>query len=66
MCLILFYLLCAGTPADIDNALAMIRQRFPPRKYPNVTIEQVTLAPATTTFPLVPDFCQVCSKIILG
>lgn len=49
----------SGTAADIDNALTMIRQRFPPNKYPNITLDQISLAPTPATFPLVPDFCQV-------
>ncbi|XP_034252365.1 A-kinase anchor protein 1, mitochondrial isoform X2 [Thrips palmi] len=48
-----------GTTADIDNALTMIRQRFPINKYPNITLDQISLAPTPTTFPLVPDFCQL-------
>ncbi|KAK3913942.1 A-kinase anchor protein 1, mitochondrial [Frankliniella fusca] len=48
-----------GTPTEIDNALAMIRQQFPLNKYPTVTLEQICSAPAPSTFPLVPDFCQL-------
>ncbi|XP_026275712.1 KH domain-containing protein akap-1 isoform X1 [Frankliniella occidentalis] len=48
-----------GTSAEIENALAMIRQQFPLNKYPTVTLEQISSAPTPSTFPLVPDFCQL-------
>ena len=45
-----------GTQADIDSALEMIRQKFPAKRYPSVTLEQVSFLPSVPTFPLAPEF----------
>ncbi|XP_069672065.1 A-kinase anchor protein 1, mitochondrial [Periplaneta americana] len=53
--------ICAveGTQADIDSALEMIRQKFPVKRYPNVTLEQVCFLPPVPTFPLIPECLQL-------
>ncbi|KDR20045.1 uncharacterized protein LOC110829398 [Zootermopsis nevadensis] len=53
--------ICAveGTQADIESALEMIRQRFPPKRYPNVSLEQVSFLPPVPTFPLIPETLQL-------
>ena len=54
-----YVLLCLGTQADIDSALEMIRQKFPAKRYPSVTLEQVSFLPPVPTFPVVPEFLQL-------
>lgn len=56
MCYLTF---CLGTQADIESALEMIRQRFPPKRYPNVSLEQVSFLPPVPTFPLIPETLQL-------
>lgn len=53
--------ICAveGTQADIESALEMIRQKFPVKRYPNVTLEQVCFLPPVPTFPLIPECLQL-------
>ncbi|XP_063226136.1 A-kinase anchor protein 1, mitochondrial-like isoform X2 [Bacillus rossius redtenbacheri] len=52
--------ICAieGNQMGIDRALEMIRDKFPQKKYPNVTLEQVCFVPATPVFP-VPQCVQL-------
>lgn len=51
-----------GTQLEIDNALQMIREKFPLKHYPEVTLEQVSFLPAISTIPLMPDqvYVSVC------
>ncbi|KAJ9574991.1 hypothetical protein L9F63_007819, partial [Diploptera punctata] len=53
--------ICAveGAQADIESALEMIRQKFPAKRYPSVTLEQVSFLPPVPTFPVVPEFLQL-------
>lgn len=44
-----------GTQLEIENALQMIRAKFPLKHYPEVTLEQVSFLPAISTVPLMPD-----------
>ncbi|XP_050304326.1 A-kinase anchor protein 1, mitochondrial isoform X2 [Anthonomus grandis grandis] len=44
-----------GTQAEIDKALKMIREKFPLKKYSDITLEQVHLTPLVHTVPLIPD-----------
>lgn len=44
-----------GTQLEIDNALHLIREKFPLNRYPEVTLEQVSFIPPVTTVPLVTD-----------
>ncbi|XP_022917558.1 KH domain-containing protein akap-1 [Onthophagus taurus] len=37
-----------GTQLEIDNALHLIRERFPLKKYPEITLEQLIVAPSLT------------------
>lgn len=53
-----------GTQADVDKALKLIREKFPPKKYPEVTLEQVQLTPTVHTVPLIPDYIYL--KLIEG
>jgi A-kinase anchor protein 1 len=52
MCYLTF---CLGTQADIESALEMIRQKFPAKRFQNVTLEQVCFLPPVPTFPLIPE-----------
>lgn len=54
--------LCAveGTKSEIDAALALIRAKFPPKKYPQVTLAQINVAPDNgATVPILPDSVQL-------
>lgn len=53
-----------GTQAEVDKALKMIRDKFPPKKYSEVTLEQVQLTPLVSTVPLIPDCLYL--KLIEG
>lgn len=48
-----------GTQAEIDKALKMIRDKFPAKRYPEVTLEQVHFTPIVSTVPLIPDHLYV-------
>ncbi|XP_055618113.1 A-kinase anchor protein 1, mitochondrial [Toxorhynchites rutilus septentrionalis] len=41
-----------GTQADIDNALHLIRKRFPERRFPALTLEQISVKQADEVVPL--------------
>lgn len=53
-----------GTQAEIDKALKMIRDKFPAKRYPEVTLEQVHFTPIISTVPLIPDHLYL--KLIEG
>ncbi|XP_066258050.1 KH domain-containing protein akap-1 [Euwallacea similis] len=53
-----------GTRTEIDNALKMIREKFPLKKYLEVTLEQVHLTPVIPTVSLIPDYLYL--KLIEG
>lgn len=53
-----------GTQAEIDKALKMIRDKFPAKRYPEVTLEQVHFTPVVSTVPLIPDHLYL--KLIEG
>lgn len=44
---------------DIENALEMIRKKFPLKVFPSMTLEQVYFVPPVPTVPLLPDCLQV-------
>lgn len=44
-----------GTREEIDAALDMIREKFPEKKYPDVTLEHVVFADTTNAVSLVAD-----------
>ncbi|KRT85600.1 K Homology domain containing protein, partial [Oryctes borbonicus] len=56
--------ICAieGTQINIDNALQMIREKFPLKRYPEVTLEQIAIQCAPVS--LTPD--QLHLKLIEG
>lgn len=49
--------ICAieGTQQDIDTALAMIRQKFPLRRFPTLTLDKVSFVPTVAVCPLRAD-----------
>ncbi|CAH1100191.1 unnamed protein product [Psylliodes chrysocephalus] len=53
-----------GTKSEIENALKMIRDKFPLKRYPEVTLEQVDLTPEVPTVSLIPDHLYL--KLIEG
>lgn len=48
-----------GTKSEIEKALKMIRDKFPIKRYPDVTLEQVHITPIVSTVPLIPDYLYV-------
>ncbi|XP_044731537.1 KH domain-containing protein akap-1 [Chrysoperla carnea] len=44
-----------GTQKEIDNALKMIRQKFPEKRYPSLTLEQVHFVLPPPTCTLIPE-----------
>ncbi|GLH14573.1 Tudor and KH domain-containing protein homolog [Gryllus bimaculatus] len=42
------------TPADVESALEMIRQKFPEKRYPSVSLEQVCFVAQPPPLPVVP------------
>ncbi|CAH0554392.1 unnamed protein product [Brassicogethes aeneus] len=53
-----------GTQAEIDRALKMIRERFPIKRFPEVTLEQVHFIQPLASVPLIPDHLYL--KLIEG
>ncbi|KAJ8967755.1 hypothetical protein NQ314_002636 [Rhamnusium bicolor] len=53
-----------GTQSEIDKALKMIRDKFPLKRYPEVTLEQVHFTPLVPTVPLIPDHLYL--KLVEG
>jgi hypothetical protein len=48
-----------GTQNEIDSALKLIRDKFPIKRYPEVTLEQISFLPQVSTVSLVPDHLYV-------
>ncbi|KAK6637905.1 hypothetical protein RUM44_008327 [Polyplax serrata] len=53
--------ICAveGTQIDIESALDMIRHKFPKKRYPSVTLEQVVIAPEPQLIPIISESMQL-------
>nr|CAD7202697.1 unnamed protein product [Timema douglasi] len=53
--------ICAveGMQMDIEGALEMIRQKFPIKRYPDITLEQVCFMPTGPIIPILPEFLQL-------
>lgn len=49
----------SGTQMDIDSALEMVRRKFPKKRYPNITLEQVILTPELPMVPVLPENMQL-------
>ncbi|XP_026479044.1 KH domain-containing protein akap-1-like [Ctenocephalides felis] len=51
------YKICAidGLQTEIDAALVMIREKFPEKKYPNLTLQRVSFPPAVLTPEISPE-----------
>lgn len=44
---------------DIDSALEMIRRKFPKKRYPNVTLEQIVISPELQMIPIISESMQL-------
>ena len=55
------YKICSldGTSESVSNALEIIRQYFPEKTYPNVTLEPYTYDDLTEEIPFVPEVAQL-------
>lgn len=54
-----------GTKGEIEKALKMIRDKFPLKRYPEMTLEQVHFTPIVSTLPLIPDHLYVSIPVII-
>ena len=48
-----------GSQNEIDSALKLIRDKFPQKRFPEVTLEQVSFLPQIPAVSLVPDHLYV-------
>nr|CAI5817852.1 unnamed protein product [Callosobruchus analis] len=48
-----------GTKEGIEKALKMVRDKFPLKRYPEVTLEEVHFTSIVSPFPLIPDHLYV-------
>lgn len=56
-----------GTKIEIDNALVLIRVKFPSKRYPNITMAQINVAPEIAAIqPVLPDSIQVIILYLLS
>ncbi|XP_065172359.1 KH domain-containing protein akap-1-like isoform X2 [Atheta coriaria] len=53
-----------GSQSEIDKALKMIRERFPLKKHPEVTLEQVTVSTQMSSVPISTD--HIYLKLVEG
>ncbi|XP_057653881.1 A-kinase anchor protein 1, mitochondrial-like [Diorhabda carinulata] len=53
-----------GATQQIETALKMIRDKFPSKRYPEVTLEQIDLTPAPPVVSLIPDYLYL--KLVEG
>lgn len=53
-----------GLQVEIENALKMIRNKFPLKRYPELSLEQILFEPSFPTISLAPE--QLCLKLLEG
>nr|CAH7750231.1 unnamed protein product [Callosobruchus chinensis] len=53
-----------GTKEAIEKALKMVRDKFPLKRYPEVTLEEVNFTSIASPFPLIPDHLYL--KLVEG
>nr|CAI5817853.1 unnamed protein product [Callosobruchus analis] len=53
-----------GTKEGIEKALKMVRDKFPLKRYPEVTLEEVHFTSIVSPFPLIPDHLYL--KLVEG
>ncbi|XP_028130291.1 KH domain-containing protein akap-1 [Diabrotica virgifera virgifera] len=56
--------LVEGTRTEIDGALKMVRDKFPAKRYPEITLEEVHLVPEVPTVSLISDHLYL--KLVEG
>lgn len=55
--------LISGTQNEIEAALDMIREKFPEKRFPHFTLQEISPELYQKLFPLVPEFLQVsCAR----
>lgn len=59
-----FFLFNTGTKSEIDAALVLLREKFPPKRYPMVTLAQINVAPEPALQQVLPDSIQVIYHIL--
>lgn len=57
--------ICAveGTQSEIEAALDMIREKFPEKRFPNFTLEEISPELYQKLMPLVPEFLQLVESV---
>lgn len=51
-----------GTRKEIDSALKLIRDKFPLKRFPELTLEQVSFLPQVSPLSIIPDHLYVILK----
>lgn len=52
-----------GTQSEIEAALEMIKEKFPEKKFPNFSLQEISAELYQRLVPLVPEFLQVSVMI---
>ncbi|XP_013195867.1 A-kinase anchor protein 1, mitochondrial isoform X2 [Amyelois transitella] len=57
--------ICAveGTPAEIEAALDMIKEKFPEKRFPNFSLQEISAELYQRLAPLVPEFLQLVESV---
>lgn len=55
-------LLFAGTQSEIEAALDMIKEKFPEKRFPNFSLQEISAELCQRLVPLVPEFLQVSTN----
>lgn len=53
-----------GMQVEIENALKMIRNKFPLKRFPDLSLEKIVFEPPVPTLSLAPE--QLCLKLLEG
>lgn len=56
---ILTFFIILGTQNEIEAALDMIKDKFPEKRFPNFSIQEISAELYQKLAPLVPEFLQV-------
>lgn len=52
-------MLILGTQSEIEAALEMIKEKFPEKRFPNFSLQEISAELYQRLAPLVPEFLQV-------
>ena len=60
----IYFLWISGTQSQVHNAIDMIKQRFPPRQFPGITWEQLSIVESSPILP--PEIMQVKTTMCIN